>query len=216
MQSEMGRQIGSDLKYLQSTWNQEEVDDDFLRRDSVILRRLGVDGGGGILRTYRKELGHKGDIKVEAVDLKRQLEGLDRSLVEFASAGGASHHGAMVAGALKYRAVFTDEQIRARYQRGLQMRKMGLTRFLNGTCLVLNGRSVSRRNVIQYVANRVGGVHFDVTRDRLGPEVEAQFVAMDRAMETFNVADKRCVYFELLAIGQILVASPDVAELLEP
>ena len=48
---------------------------------------------------------------------------------------------------------------------------------------MLDGRSVSRRNVIQYVANRVGGVHFDDTRDRLRPEVEAQFVAMDRAME---------------------------------
>ena len=125
MQSEIGRQIRSDLKYLQSTWNQREVDDDFLRRDSVILRRLAVDGGGGILRTYRKELGHKGDIKVEAVDLKRQLEGLDRSLIEFASAGGASHHGLMVAGTLQSRGAVTDEQMRAQYQRGLQRREMG-------------------------------------------------------------------------------------------
>ena len=66
------------------------------------------------------------------------------------------------------------------------------------------------------MVNRVGGVHFDDTRDRLRTEVEAQLVAMDRAMETVNVANKQCIYFELLAIGQILVAKPDVAKLLEP
>lgn len=216
MGSELGRQIKSDLRYLQSTWNQAEIDDDFLRRDSVILRRLVIDGGGGILRTYRKQLGHKGDVKVEAVDLKAHLEGLERGRVALASAGGASHHGMTVSGAFEYRAVLTDDQIKARYERGLPTRRMGLTKFLDSTCLVVGGKSVSRRNVIQYIANRVGGVHFDETRDRLKPEVEAHFVAMDEAMDTFSLADKRCVYFELLAIGQAVVASPDVAEMLEP
>jgi hypothetical protein len=94
--TELGLQIRSDLVYLQEAWNQTEIDDDFLPRDSGILRRLLIDGGGGILRTYRRELGHRGDLKVMAVDLKAQLQGLDRSQVQFATAGGATHKGMTV------------------------------------------------------------------------------------------------------------------------
>jgi len=215
--TELGRQIRSDLEYLQKSWNQVEIDDDFLRRDSVILRRLLIDEGGGILRTYRRQLGHRGDLKVMAVDFKAQLEGLDRSQVKFATAGGATHMGLMVAGAvIGSRGTMNDAQMKAQFERGLVVRRVSLTRYLQSTCMVIDGRSILRHNVIQYIANRRGGVHFDPTRDRSRQDVEAQFVAMDGAMEAFSVANKRFVYFELLAIGQTLLAAPDVAAILAP
>lgn len=214
---ELGRQIRSDLAYLQESWNQVEIDDDFLRRDSVILRRLLIDGGGGILRTYRRQLGQRGDLKVMTVDFKAQLEGLDRSQVKFATAGGATHMGLFVAGAvIGSSGTINDAQVKARFERGLVVRRVSLTRYLQSTCMVIDGRSIVRHNVIQYIANRFGGVHFDPTRGRSPEDVEAQFVAMDGAMDAFRVADKRFVFFELLAIGQTLVAAPDIVAMLAP
>lgn len=123
MDTELGRQIRSDLAYLQESWNQAEIDDDFLRRDSGILRRLLIDGGGGILRTYRRQLGHCGDLKVTALDLKAQLEGLDRSQVKFATAGGASHNGLTVAGAfIGGSGTINDAQVKAWFERGVGRR----------------------------------------------------------------------------------------------
>lgn len=214
--TELEKQIRSDLSYLRASWTKKEfLDDDVLRRDSVILRRFLVDGGAGLLPGYRRRLGRKGPIEVRAIDLKPALEGLDRQQIDFASAGGAEHNGTVVHSAFVCRAVLTPEQIKARYERGETYRNMSITRYLDSSCLVVRGVSVSRRNIVQYIANRRGGVHFDPTRDRLAPQGEDQFKALDQAMVEWSLADKNTVYFELLSIGQGLVASPQVAEFLD-
>lgn len=212
---ELEQQIASDLKYLHSTWNLPDVDDDFLRRDSAILRRLLIDGGAGVLRTYRKQAGHKGDVKVEAVDLKAQLEGISRDAIRFASAGGATFQGTTVWGAAEYNVNLTPEQVAQRHKRGVITKTMGLSRYLDSTCLVVGGTSVSRRNLIQYMANRFGGVHYDDSREHSNEATATQFKALDVAMEEYVIANKRAVFFELLAIGQTLVKSPDLKNLME-
>lgn len=116
----------------------------------------------------------------------------------------------MVAASMGYRAAMSEEQIKARSERGLQERTWALIHYLDSPCIVFAGQSVSRRELIQYIANRKGGVHFDETRDRLPPEVEARFVALDGFIYTVQLADKDAVYFELLAIGQAIVAAPEV------
>jgi hypothetical protein len=187
--AELGRQIASDLGYLQDTWNQERIDDDFLRRDSVVLRRLLIDNGGGLLRTYRKQLGHRGDVKVEAVEINETIADLDRAKVRFASAGGATHAGMSVRGVVNYAGAMPDGKVKERFLRGPEhaLRKIGLARYLDATCLIVQGVSVSRRSLIQYIANRGGGVHYDETRD---VATERAYLALDTAMEGPVLADR--------------------------
>lgn len=210
---EFARQLNSDLLYLCRSWQEGEfLEDDTLRRDSGILRRLLVDGGAGLLPNYRRQLGRKGPLELEAIDLKRMIEGLDRQAIAWAAAGGATHNGLMVSSVLYYRRAMTDEQMKARYEAGEAKRMMPVARYLDSTCIIFEGASVSRRNVVQFIANRLGGVHFDPTRDRSGAVVEAQFKALDEVMKRASLAEKNAVYFELLGIGQALVASPQVQE----
>jgi hypothetical protein len=122
----------------------------------------------------------------------------------------------MVFGAFQYNAVLSDAQILARHRAMKSSeRAMPVAPYLDGTCMVFEGVSISRRNVIEYVANRVGGVHFDPSRDGSRVAVEAQFKALDQARSQVELASMDGVYFELLSIGQALLASPEVAELRE-
>jgi hypothetical protein len=166
--------------------------------------------GGGLLRTYRPELGIKEEIQVEAIDLMAQLQGLDESLVEFASAGGATHNGMGVAGALMYRAAMPPELIKARYDLGLQLKTMTLQQYLERPCLLIRGTKVSRRDLIRYVSNKKGGVHYD--RKRSGSN-DSAFLALDTFVERVRIADKEAIYFELLAIGQTVVRSAQLKAL---
>jgi hypothetical protein len=71
---------------------------------------------------------------------------------------------------------------------------------------VVEGEVFRRREIIQYVANKLGGAHYDERRD----ERER---LLDYAQEAYKVADKKPIYFELLSTGQKLVRSPDIERL---
>jgi hypothetical protein len=205
----LAAQVKDDLRYLHATWTQHTIDDNFLRRDSATLRRLLTDGGG-ILGAYRRELGLKGEIRVEALDLMAHLRGLNQGLIQFASAGGARHGGMEVRGTLMYLDVMPPELVKQRYQHGIQMKSMSLQQYLDSPCLLIRGTVVRRRDLIQYVANKKGGVHYDPKRNASAKA----FLALDSLSGRVRIADKEAMYFELLAIGQTLVASPDVVPLL--
>jgi hypothetical protein len=73
---------------------------------------------------------------------------------------------------------------------------------------------VRRHLVIKYVANKLGGIHLDPKRD-LKKDEEVGFSLLDQIADTYQVAGKQAIYFELLSIGQSISASPDVDRFLE-
>ncbi|QNN54599.1 hypothetical protein [Nocardioides mesophilus] len=217
MTSELGRLVVSDLRYLQRQWSSvDRLEEDNLRRDSATLRRLLIDNGNGLLTNYWKSLGHKGQIKVTTVDMRAYLEGVDLKALQFAGAGGARNGGAQVSATLVSSKVLTEEEIRNRYERatdGPPTRTSTLSTFLDSTGIRVAGVAVSRRNIIQFVGNRLGGVHFDETRGHAKAHVAEQFAALDSAVE-MKVADLNAIYFELLSIGQSVLDSEQVQELM--
>jgi hypothetical protein len=88
-------------------------------------------------------------------------------------------------------------------------RDLSLKKFLDSACIVARGTKISRRTLIKYVANKLGGVHFDPKRDLTKME-EQQFALLDEIRDERIVADKPAIYFELLSVGQALLASPDI------
>jgi hypothetical protein len=90
-------------------------------------------------------------------------------------------------------------------------RVLKLSASLSETCLVVASKKASRRDVIQFVANKLGGVHFD-TKRAAGDEA---YDALDRARLSIRPADLDAAYHELCSIDQQFAASEDVVGLIQ-
>lgn len=198
----LGQVVLDDLRYLKTTWNQEEINDDFLRRDSTILRRLLVNGD---LQRYRRAIGLRGEIRVMAPDLNYQLSGANRKDIIIASAGGTRHRGASSVGLLTMRVPLPPPVPGAHEDREWRM-----SSYLDAPCIVANGVSIRRRDVINYVANKLGGAHYDEARKKK----DSAYAVLDAIKGQIELIEKEIIFFELLAIGQAIAASPDVAKML--
>jgi hypothetical protein len=207
--AELLAMVKSDLAFLEDKWDQS-IDEQSLRRSSTVLRNLLVYDGFG--KAWRLD-GRRGEPQIEAVDLNRALAGLLLPKVAFATAGGALSQGMEIAAALVYLDAMSPEVIKERFAMGPEppRRQFKLSEFLASAAVVVDGVPVNRRNVIQYVANKLGGAHFDVSRK----EDEEAYGLLDRVINTFEVAERRSVYFELLSIGQALAGSGDAKTLRE-
>jgi hypothetical protein len=89
--SPLGESVVGELKYLARNWTRS-LEEETVRRDSAVLRRLLLDHGKGTLRQYRQELGLKGEPKIRAIDLKAAIPG-EWSGVVLGAAGGATIDG---------------------------------------------------------------------------------------------------------------------------
>jgi hypothetical protein len=199
--------VKSDIGFLEDDWD-ESIDEHSLRRSSTVLRNLLVYNGFG--KAWRLA-GERGEPHVEAVDLSRALAGLDLRKVAFATAGGAVSGGVAVEAALTYLGPMSPGVIKERASRGAgpTKRKYKLSEFHASPAVVVDGVPVSRRNVIQYMANKRGGAHSDVSRKK----DEEAYRLLDRVIDTFPIADQRSVFLELVAIGQAIAQSPDAKHL---
>ncbi len=203
--------VADDLTRLREDWD-SEMSERRLRQDTVIIRRLLVDHGAGTLRPAWQMTGRRGDPRVIAPDLARILGDFPRARVKMANAGGVEWRGLVVAGGS-----LVEGSAAPGPEDADIMRDQSLSRFVDGPCMVVDGVSIKRRELIQYVANKKGGVHYDPVRQ---PE-ELAFKALDVAPFGFGVVVDGATwpldakYVELLAIGKLLVDSPAIAELLE-
>jgi hypothetical protein len=211
----LGEVVLSDLTHLMETWSASDVDDNTLRRDSVILRKLLIDSGG-LLRRYLRLSGYRGEPKIMAPDWAPQLEGLDSSRIVLAAAGGTEVRGMHIQGVLVYTGALSPEAIQARYeaQKGRTERvPRTLSRYINDACMITEGTKVTRHLLILYVANKLGGAHFDTRRERDNPQKRKVFEALDKLLGTVSLSDKEAIYHELMAIGQAFDQSPDIREI---
>jgi hypothetical protein len=205
-QAELLAVVKSDLAFLEDEWD-ESIDEHSLRRSSTVLRRLLVLGD--YAKVWRIA-GEPKEPQLEAVDLSNSLAGLELARVFFATAGGGRSGGGEISGALQYSGVMSAELIQERYERGGPPRRVyRLSEFLASPGVVFQGEHVSRRHVIKYVANKLGGDHFDPARRK----DEQAYKILDDAMNAAQVLDQRLVYFELLSIGQAVAQSADAKKL---
>lgn len=194
-----------DLALLRDTWN-DDISTARLRADSGILRKLLVDGVLG--RAWRAS-GRVREPRILAPDLKGYLGEFERRKIVLAQAGGATYRGMT----LNLNMIVEGEvSPGGHYADGEDPRRpMPLTRFVDGPTLVAGGVTIKRRELIQYVANKIGGLHYDESRKG----TDTAFKALDSLPQqiVWNAAggfDLR--YYEMLAVGQLVVTSPDILD----
>jgi hypothetical protein len=206
--AELLASVESDLAFLEDEWD-ESIEEQSLRRSSTVLRNLLVYGSFG--KAWRLA-GERGEPEVEAPDLSGVLAGLNLAKVAFATAGGGVSGGVQVIGALVYLEAMTPEQIKERATRGPgpPQRRFKLSAFLASPAVVVEGATVSRQKVIQYIALKKGGAH---PPDPSRRKDEEAYRLLDKVLDSYQVAEQRSVFFELLSIGQAVARSPDAKKL---
>lgn len=116
----------------------------------------------------------------------------------------------MVGGIRIYQTVKTDEEIKRHFEE-LQRKLteppqvVGLTEFIETPAIWYKGRRVARRELIQYVANKLGGAHFDhKSRDQ----------DLEVIRNHIGIAEQDPVFFEIIAIAQNILKSEDIRRLI--
>lgn len=196
--------VTDDLQMLRDTWP-ERVTEHKLRRDSATLRRLLVHGD--LRKAWRLD-GHAREARILTTNRIRDLPSEERAGMTWASEGGFQQSGILVLSPSS-----SNRNIGLDYRRdrpGL----VPLSRWVDGPVAVAHGTIIKRSTLVKYVANKLGGAHYDEQR---GARAEEQaFAQLDR---TFQVGDSGLrsttlelspVYAEMLAIGQAVLRSEDI------
>jgi hypothetical protein len=194
--SQLIRIVGEDLRYLLSRG--ESLAEDALRRDSVVLRRLLVDEDFARAWKLAKLEGRP------VVAAPRLEDILDHKYlgtkVNLALAGGGQYFGICAALGILYEGHVEQDLLE------FSEHTFALEEFSRSTAIYAGGKRVSRAEVIQYVANKLGGAHFSTTRK----SHHESFEALDRHLDRFYIegipglVGINAVYFELLSICQLL------------
>ena len=202
--------VASDLRYLREKWD-HSIDDTSLRISSPILRRLLVEQQ---LQRAWKVAGFTQEPQITVSSLSAILAAFPQERIFLAAAGGAR------VGKVEVTSFFgvvgeLDLSIVEKFKSSGAPPKetVGLRAFIEAPCIIVQGAPVSRRLLVKYVANKLGGAHHDSSRGTT-PE-ERVFAALDTTLDHVEIAGKNAVYFELLGAGQAVAESEDVGRFLE-
>lgn len=196
--------VASDLRHIEAKWG-DAIDDQTLRRESPILRRLLVEGD---LQQAWKRIGFNGQPRIIASSLSKAVATIPNKRIKFASAGGANYGGVEVRGTVMVDYAMKEDELQRVYALGVPEEEFGLVNFVKSPCMIIEGRLVSRHNLVKYVNNKLGGAHFDPQRKK----VKAIIHLLDTVAEDVEIAGKNSVFWELLSVGQALVGSEDLDE----
>lgn len=211
--SDLIQTVAADLKYLSDlvdSW----IDDDSLRRASTVLRRLVVHND---LQNAWKKAGFKHEPRIRAPTLQPFLSVIPLRNIKYATMGGAKPIQINTSvGLFNCDPPLTEDQYKQIDSAGAPVKLVGLREFMTATALVVSGQLVTRRIVINYVANKLGGAHFDSSR--INGKYASVYKLLDEAnrqkisltVDGIVGTEKPMMYFELLSTCQILVRSSDV------
>src|SRR5258705_2918623 len=130
---ELVRVVTADLAYLLEEWD-EQIDDDSLRRNSSVLRRLLVDNE---LQRAWKAAGFVKEPHIVTSTLTHTVGRLSHDLIAFASAGGAKFNGMEMRGVfIGKKAMTPDELLQLRGGAMPAEELLGLRAFVERPCMV--------------------------------------------------------------------------------
>lgn len=197
-QLEAIRIVKSDLDFIKSEWN-NEADDDSLRRYSPTLRQLLVDEGGLLLKV-QEWLNYQ--IYLQAPP--DPLISTEKEKINFYTAGGAKYQNMTIQSLYEVNYAMSAQEIKQRYENSKNNIKVkySLVEFLNTSCVIYKGEVFSRVELIKFVSNKLGGAHYELDEKKM-----ARMGLLLDVKNAYTVAGKNAIYFEILSIGQMLMAS---------
>lgn len=212
------RIVRDDLLFLQSL-NYKRPSRTDVRLASAVLRRLLHEG---MYPAAWKIAGFEGEPKISATDLQAMIKDVPDRYIHYAYAGGATTEGAHHKGYLLV-VVPRDEAEREGYEEAAKrvnnLVKLGITRefslaeFCQSPSVISGKGAVSRIGVIRYVANKMGGVHWDNSRGNWSDPVGGRHRLLDE--DHVFVGRLPASLYETVSISQALSSSKDTERLVD-
>ena len=200
------KNLYDDITFIQEEWSGGNVSEQTLRRNATLLRRF--IHYRELLEAWKTVIGRE-RYALRGLTLERLLGISDFRGITFAAVGGAQRPGMQVAAPQVYNRVLTQQEIQAQVKLGPPIPvDMSFQQFVEGACIVVEGTPISRRNLVKYVANKLGDAHYDPKRDKRWQRL------LDQAQQ-FSITDMNAIYHEMLSIAQVIASSPDTARLKE-
>jgi hypothetical protein len=200
--------VAEDLEYL-ATRGSEGLNRTDVRISSTILRRLMVEGD--YPRSWRA-LGFKDEPTVTATDLRPLLRSttIQSQWIHYAYAGGKwgdedGYRGLKLI--VVPREYAQDETVTQRltdeFATIQSEKEFTISKYLRSASAIVAGQPISRRDIIEYVANKLGGAHFDSRRR----EREIKYQLLDE--NHVQAGAFPAAFVELLAMVSTLASSSD-------
>ena len=206
------KRVVQHLRYIRDNWN-DSIELEEVVRSSNVLRMLLVHNDLG--RAW-KLCGYTFPIRLQVFTLARILSEYDRGEVLTAWTGGAQYRGVRFALGV----VVLGEKSKAHSSPDIALyrQELNLDEYRKNTCMVIRKEGaglmeISRLELINYVANKLGGTHIDFTRKSNKP-LEQKFAALDEA-HNYEDVERNIVPLQLLAIGQELMDSRHIQRLMK-
>lgn len=171
-------------------------------------------------------MGLRKEPRVNSAELSSYLQGIPRDRIMLAQHGGANHNGVQVMAIAAVQGAMTPEEVKAQHELGKahmeDTQPCGVSEYMSRVCVLIRGSvagappmAATRRQLVKYVANKLGGAHHDTSRSPQN-QAERVYIALDALVENdARVADLEAVYFELLSIGQAIAHSDDAKQFIE-
>ena len=200
------RLVAEDLTFLM-TWGGDITTPD-IRRGSATLRRLLVEGAyGNAWRTA----GLLKEPTIFAPDLHEAVTRQGLEHVAFAFTGARELRGVEISEGVFFKigaAPSSTTESPNSDPDGMPLKQFGINAYVNAPCAYIDGRWVSRADVIKYIANVQGGVHLSQSKGKREAELSQKVKGVaDRI--SFNDIDG--LHWELVAIAQAVGQSEDAS-----
>lgn len=149
------------LGSLHTLCSKQDPTDYDIRQISAHLRFLLVEGN---LQKVWRLLGFERQPRVNP--LVSFGEPNNDPTLTFSSDGYATIGGTSVGGIRMYNRAKSDEEIRSDYKKAAESvyaksKPMVMTAYLDSNVIHIKGKRMTRRQAIRYLANKLGGVHYD-------------------------------------------------------
>ena len=160
--------------------------------------------------------------RFRSIDLDSMLSSVDRKYIHYAYAGGATTEGAQHSGHVLL--VVPKAEVESEGQdavlervsasmRPTEKRDFTLTEFCKSTCVASGSAGISRIEMVRYVANKLGGVHWDNRRGAWTHPAGSRHRLLEEAH--LIVGRLPAALYEVLSIAQAVAESSDTSRLME-
>jgi len=193
--------VHEDLRHILRSWGDGGIKDEALRRDSTVLRRF--LNYHDLIKVWNTVMGLGQAFLVPASGIIVRNESR-LGTIDFATCSQVDQPGIKTY-AVSVKTGPHDEPGPIGFA---ETKALKLKKFISGPCCVVGGVLIRRNDIIQFVANKLGGAHYDTGRQKPNEQAISQ-------LGDFHVADRNAVYYEMLGIGQVLARSNSCRILLE-
>jgi hypothetical protein len=225
------RNVRRELKEIKAK-SENSPDPDAILDLGRSLRHLLIDKGNGLLKKAWDDIKVPLDLPKEPMIRALNLNKIAASHTEdgkgaYTIASNVTmSNGVQPLGIFSVQRALTNDELK-KLSFDFDLVDFKISKYRDSTCLVLGPRSVSRENVIKYVANKLGGVHYDKTRDykeKNRAETEA-FLLLDASFDFYSDdpqpsnlavsfgANGNALHAAILGMCRDLLNSPDVQKL---